>query len=66
MFFNTINKNVSQFVAANLNVSWLKLVETEFSSIQDGVYALGKAHMRTTPFPRNFPNAALETVVMFV
>ena len=30
-------------------------------SIQDGIYALGKAHMRSTPFLRSFPNVAFET-----
>ena len=35
-------------------------------SVQDGIYALGKAHMRSTPSPRIFPNVAFETVPMFV
>ena len=30
----------------------------QFSSVQDGIYALGKAHMRSTPFVRCFPNDA--------
>ena len=35
-----------------------------FSSVQDGIDALGKAHMRSTRLYsiRSFPNVALETV----
>ena len=38
------------------------------SPVQDGrpIYALGKAHMRSTPSLRNFPCVALETVPMLV
>jgi len=38
----------------------------QFSSVQDGIYALGKAHMRSTPSLKSFPNVALETVPMLV
>ena len=38
---------------------------TELSSFQDGIYALGKAHMRSTKFLRSFPNDAFETVPIF-
>ena len=39
----------------------------EFSSVQDGIKALGKAHdMRSGTSLRSFPNAALQTVPMFV
>ena len=38
----------------------------QFCSVQDGIYALGKAHMRSTPSLRSFPNVAFETVPMFV
>ena len=38
----------------------------QFSSVQDGIYALRKAHMRSTPSLRSFPNVALETVPMLV
>ena len=31
----------------------------QFSSIQCGIYALGKAHTRSTPSLRSFPNVAL-------
>ena len=34
----------------------------QFSSVEDGLYALGKAHMRSTPPLSNFPSVALETV----
>ena len=37
-----------------------------FCSVQDGIYALGKAHMRSTPSLRTFPNAAYETVPVIV
>ena len=36
----------------------------QFSSVHDGMYAFGKAHMRSTPSFRSFPNVALETVPM--
>ena len=38
----------------------------EFSSVKDGSYALGKAHMRSTPSLRSFSDFAFETVPMFV
>jgi len=44
-----------------LGVVWHHL----FSSVQDGIYALGKAHMRSTPSLRSFPNLAFETVPVF-
>ena len=37
-----------------------------FSSVQDGMYALGIAHMRSTPSLRSYPNVAFETVPVFV
>ena len=40
--------------------------ESQFSSVQDGIYALGKAHMRSTPCLRSFPTVAFETFPMFV
>ena len=42
------------------------LLMPKFSSVQNGIYALGKAHMRFAPFRRSFPNVALETVPVFV
>ena len=41
-------------------------VEVPLSSVQDGMYALSKAHMRSTPSLRSFPNVALETVPILV
>ena len=38
------------------------VVSVQFSTVQDGIYALGKAHMRSTPSLRSFPNAAFDTV----
>ena len=40
--------------------------ENQFSSFQSGSYALGKAHMRSTPSLRSFPNVAFETVPTFI
>ena len=34
----------------------------QFSSVRDGICALGKAHMRSTPSLRSFSNVAFETV----
>ena len=42
------------------------VVVVMFSAVQDGICALGKAHMRSTPSVRSFPNVAFETVSMFV
>ena len=36
------------------------------TSVQDGIYPLRKALMRSTPSLRSFPNIAFETVLMFV
>ena len=35
----------------------------ELSSVQGGIYALGKAHMRSTPSLRNVPSVAFETMI---
>ena len=37
-----------------------------FSSIQDGIYALTKAHMHSNPSLRSLPNIASQTVSMFI
>ena len=37
----------------------------EFSSVEDCIYALQKAHMRSVPSLRSFPNVAFETVPTF-
>ena len=39
---------------------------SQFSSVQDGIYALGNADMRSTQSFRSFPNFAFDTVPMFV
>ena len=41
-------------------------VSLQFSPVQDGIYALGIAHMRSTPYLESFPNVAFETVPLFV
>ena len=46
--------------------SSLSAEEKQFSSVQDGIYALGKAHMRSIPSLRSFPSVAFQTVPMFV
>ena len=35
--------------------------QLQFSSVQNSIYVLGKAHMRSTPSLRGFPNVAFET-----
>ena len=45
---------------------FLKGTIVQFSSVQDGIYALGKTHMRSTSSFRSFPNVAFGTVPMFV
>ena len=35
-------------------------------SVQASIYALGKAHMRSTPSLRSFPNVAFEMFPVFV
>ena len=44
------------------NVSQAKhqVKSIQFSSAKDGIYALGKAHMRSTPSVRSLPNVALK------
>ena len=36
------------------------------SSVQDGIYVLGKVHMSSTPSLRSLPSVAFETVAVFV
>ena len=38
----------------------------QFSSVQDGIYVLGKVHMHSTLSLKRFPNVAFETVPMFI
>ena len=39
-----------------LKVQYSSERSVQFSSVQDGIYALGKAHMRSTPSLRSSPN----------
>ena len=39
-------------------------MKAKFSSVQDGIYTLAKAHMHSTPPLRSFPNIAFKTVPM--
>ena len=41
-------------------------VSVQFRSVQDGIYALGKVHMRSTLSLRSFPSVVLKTVPMLV
>ena len=45
----------------NLHISGV-----QFSSVQDGICALGKVHMLSTLSYRSFPSVAFETVPMFM
>ena len=45
----------------NLHISGV-----QFSSVQDGICALGKVHMLSTLSHRSFPSVAFETVPMFM
>ena len=38
----------------------------QFSSVQDGIYALGKVRMRSISSLRSFPKVTFKTVPMFV
>ena len=38
----------------------------KLGSVLDGIYALGKAHMRSTPSLRRFPKVVFEMIPMFV
>ena len=40
-----------------LGVDWI--ASAQFSLVQDGICSLGKAHMRSTPSLRSFPNVRL-------
>ena len=40
----------------------MQLTGRWFSSVQDGIYTPRKAHMRSTPSLRSFPNVAFETI----
>ena len=53
-------------VGRTVQFSTVQFSSVQFSSVQDYIYALGKAHMRSTQSLRSFPNVALETVPMLV
>ena len=48
------------------DVSSVRFGSVQFSSVQEGIYAPGKAHVWSIRSIRGFPNAGLETVPMFV
>ena len=47
------------------NLTDSRLSSVQFSSVQRGIYALGKAQMRSTRSLRSFPNDAFGTVPNF-
>ena len=49
-----------------LVVRYLAMACCCLCSVQDGMYADGKAHMRSTPSLRSFPKVAFKMVPMFV
>ena len=51
---------------ARFQFSSVHFTSLHFSSVQDGIYATGKAHMRSTLSLRSVPNVAFETVPMLV
>ena len=56
----------SLFVSSPACVFACGLLSIQFNSVQNGIYALGKAHIRSTPSLRSLPNVAFEAVPMFV
>ena len=70
-----LSENVLQFSSAPaiqracsvfmLEVRALYMFHYYYNSAQGGIYAPGKAHMRSTPSLKSFPNVAFETVPMF-
>ena len=46
--------------------SSVQVSSIQFNSVQDGIYALWKAHMLSTPSLMSFSNVTLETVPMLV
>ena len=51
--------NLSNYFILNAPGTFVSLM---YSSVQDGIYALGKVHTRSTPSLKSFPNVGLETV----
>ena len=56
------------FLLLIINIAIIDFIisSVQFSSVQDGIYALGKAHMRSTQSLGSFPKVAFETVPMFI
>ena len=48
------------------SVQRARFASVQFSSVQDGVYALGKAHMHLPLVSQKFPIVAFETVPVFI
>ena len=61
----TLISRLSQLLSVDLYSS-VQFNSVQFSSVQDGIYTLGKAHIRTTASLRSVPNVALETDPMLV
>ena len=58
----TVNTKVA---VDRIGLEGIRMV-VRFSSVHGGIYAFGKAHMRSTPSLRSFTNVAFETVPMSV
>ena len=56
-----ISKAASVLYLATACYFWL-----HFSSVQDDIYVLGIAHMRSAPSLRRFPSVAFETVLVLL
>ena len=54
------------WMAGLLTMNFVQFSSVRFSFVQDSIYALGKAHIHSTPSLRSFPNVAFESVLMFV
>ena len=52
--------------ACNSTVQTIDTSSVHFSSVQDGICTLRKAHICSTPSLRSFPNVGFETVPMFI
>ena len=59
-------KNRNSITRVLLTLSSVQFSLVQFSSVQDGIYALEKAHMHSTPSLGSFPKVAVEIVPMLV
>ena len=68
----TLCRNAAQISLETSRTPWsfqsaqISILAATHISVQNGIYALGKAHMRTTLSLSSYSNIDLETVAMFV